>query len=214
MSPIKRGTCFNLLVTLAIFLAAIKFQAQDKKHSQQTPDDQEVIKVSSNLVSVDVVVKDKKGKAVTDLKAEDFTVIENGVPQHIEFFESTLPSETGASRQATAIGSTEPTPGTPPELPRNIIALVLDGQSTELANLKHVREGIEKYIRERISESDSVALFSISGGLQLLQPFTQDKARLLAAVKNAYDSSTGSKTSEARGLSDNISSLRDRVSAA
>src|SRR5207253_5379599 len=91
--------------------------------------------------------------------------------------------------------------------------LVLDGQSTELANLKHVREGMLKYIRERISENDSVALFSISGGLQLLQPFTQEKAQIIAAVEKAYDSSTVSKTSEARQLNENISALLDKITA-
>ncbi len=74
-----------------------------------------------------------------------------------------------------------------------------------------MREGIIKYIRERISDNDSVALFSISGGLQLLQPFTQDKAKLIAAVEKAYDSSTVSKTSEAREISGNINSLRDQI---
>src|SRR6185369_7001098 len=212
---IKRGTgrCFNFLVSFAIFFAAIPLQAQDKKDSRQTPDDQEVIKVNSNLVSVDVVVKDKKGKAVTDLKAEDFSVSENGVPQHIEFFDSTLTSETRAGQPVTTLGSPEPRPGTPSGLPRNIIALVLDGQSTELANLKHVREGIEKYIRERISDSDSVALFSISGGLQLLQTFTRDKARLIAAVDKAYTSSNVSKTAEARSLTQDINSLRNKISS-
>jgi VWFA-related protein len=47
--------------------------------------------------------------------------------------------------------------------------------------------------------------------LQLLQPFTQDKAKLIAAVEKAYDSSTVSKTSEARGLSEDIRSLRDQI---
>jgi VWFA-related protein len=46
----------------------------------------------------------------------------------------------------------------------------------------------------------------------LLQPFTQDKAKLIAAVEKAYDGSTVSKTSEARELSENISSLRDQIS--
>src|SRR5207302_1607107 len=109
--------------------------------------------------------------------------------------------------------STEPTPRNPNGFPRNIIALVLDGQSTELANLKHVRDGMVKYIRERISDNDSVALFSISGGLQLLQSFTQDKAKLIAAVEKAYDSSTASKTSEARGLSEDIRAMRERIAS-
>ena len=215
MSLNKRGTglCFGLLVAFTIFLAALPVQSQDKKEPRQSPNEQDVIKVTSNLVSVDVLVKDKKGKAVTDLKAEDFTISENGVPQQIEFFDSPLNSSNESSQPTTATGSLPPKQPNPSGLPRNIIALVLDGQSTEVANLKHVREGMEKYIRERISDSDSVAIFSISAGLQLLQPFTQDKAKLIAAVEKAYDSSTVSKTSEARGLSEDIRSLRDQIAS-
>src|SRR6266568_2684339 len=201
-----------LLVLIAAFVLCLSVQpaqSQDKKQTKSAEDD--VIKINSNLVSLDVIVKDKKGKAITDLKSEDFTVSENGVPQKIEFFDSTLTSGSEAAQPRTATGSPETKPRTPNGFPRNIIALVLDGQSTELANLKHVREGMMKYIRERISDSDSVALFSISGGLQLLQSFTQDKAKLIAAVEKAYDSSTVSKTSEARGLSEDIRAMRERI---
>src|SRR5258706_1891364 len=212
----RTGACLSLLVTLAVCLSTVSVQSQDKKQTKSADDD-DIIKVTSNLVSLDVIVKDKKGKAVTELKPEDFTVSENGVPQKIEFFDSTLASNDFTHRDdvaqtTTATVSTQPKARNPNGLPRNIIALVLDGQSTELANLKHVREGIVKYIRERISDNDSVALFSISGGLQLRQPFTQDKAKLIAAVEQAYDSSTVSKTSEAREISQNIGALRDQVS--
>src|SRR5213076_1994537 len=175
------GACLSLLITSAVFLAAIPAQSQDKKHTGNV-NDEDVIKITSNLVSLDVIVKDKKGKAITDLKPEDFIVSENGVPQKIEFFDSTLTSVNEPAKPSNITASTEPRSRLPNGFPRNIVALVLDGQSTELANLKHVREGIVKYIRERITDNDSVALFSISGGLQLLQPFTQDKAKLIAAV--------------------------------
>jgi len=207
-----------LLTTAILCNALVPVPAQDRKQSKSTDDD-DVIKVTSNLVSLDVIVKDKKGKAVLDLKPEDFSVTENGVPQKIQFFDSTLSTiETAqitkaddSSQPTKADDSSQPTARPRNGLPRNIIALLLDGQSTELANLKHVREGIVKYIRERISDNDSVALFSISGGLQLRQPFTQDKAKLIAAVESAYDSSTVSKTSEAREISQNISALRDSI---
>jgi VWFA-related protein len=205
------GACLSLLVTSAVFLAPIPVRSQDKKQTRGSTDDDDVIKVTSNLVSLNVTVKDKKGKAVTDLHPEDFTVIENGVAQKIEFFDSTLiTNEAGQPEKAN--DPNQPGSRTRSGFPRNIIALVLDGQSTQASNLKHVREGIVKYIRERVSDSDSVALLSISGGLQLRQPFTQDKQKLIAAVENAYDSSTVSKTSEARDISDNISSLRDQIS--
>jgi VWFA-related protein len=212
-SPLnKRETslCLNLLVTSAIFLSAIPVQSQDKKEPQKTPED--VIKVSSNLVNFDVMVKDKKGKVITDLKAEDFVLSENGVRQSIEFFDSTLASANDSGQRATT--SVSKGPRAQNSLPRNIISLVLDGQTTEGANLKHVRDGMTKYIRERISDSDSVALFAISGGLQLLQPFTQDKAKLISAVERAEGISTVSKTSEQRGINEAMAAIRDQLAAA
>src|SRR5438105_63899 len=205
------GACLSLLAASAVLLTVIAVHSQDKKQTKSADDD--VVKINSNLVSLDVIVKDKKGKAITDLKPEEFTVSENGVPQKIEFFDSTLTSGSEAAQPRTATGSPEPKPRTPNGFPRNIIALMLDGQSTEVANLKHVREGMVKYIRERISDSDSVALFSISGGLQLLQTFTQDKGKLIAAVEKAYYSSTVSKTSEARGLSEDIRAMRESIAS-
>lgn len=208
----RTAVCLSLLVTAALSLAAIPVRSQEKKQTTSSQDD--VIKVSSNLVNVDVMVKDKKGKAITDLKPEDFTVSENGVPQKIEFFDSTLTSSSEAQQPTTAIVSTLPKSQTPTGFPRNIIALVLDGQSTEGANLKPVRDGMVKYIGERISASDSVALFAISGGLQLLQPFTQDKAKLIAAVEQADSVSTGAKTSEQRGINEAMAAIRDQSAAA
>ena len=203
----------NLLVATAIFLAAIPLQSQDKKEPRKSADQEDVIKISSNLVNFDVMVKDKKGKAITDLKAEDFVLSENGVPQTISFFDSTLSSSSRTNEpvKPASIPLTTEKRGSN-SFPRNIISLVLDGQTTEGANLKHVRDGMTKYIRERISDSDSVALFAISGGLQLLQPFTEDKAKLIEAIDRADTISTVSKTSEQRSLNENIDSLRDRLS--
>src|SRR5688572_26159637 len=116
----------TLLVTSAVLLAVIPVQSQDKKQTDQVDD---VIKITANLVSVDVMVKDKKGKAITDLKAQDFILSENGVRQNIEFFDSTL---VGEETNSTGTGHTSDKQERPPGLPRNIIALVLDGQTMGL----------------------------------------------------------------------------------
>lgn len=201
--------CFSLLLSGAIFLAAIPVHTQNKD-PQKTPDQDEVIKVSSNLVNFDVMVKDKKGKAVTDLKAEDFSLFENGVRQNIEFFDATLTG--GNDRKPAAIPLTTEAAG-PMKLQRNIISLVLDGQTTEGQHLKKVRDGMTKYIKEHISNSDAVAIFAISGGLQLLQSFTDDKAKLIAAVDKADGIATGSKTSELRSMNESMATLRDQLAA-
>ncbi|HWN08653.1 MAG TPA: VWA domain-containing protein [Pyrinomonadaceae bacterium] len=203
--------CLSLLLTSAIFLAAIPAQSQDNKQTRSGEDQDEVIKITSNMVSVDVMVKDKRGKAITDLRAEDFVLSENGVRQNIEFFDSTLAGENEPGQPSST--SVLTAPRTPNGLPRNIIALVLDGQTTEGANLKRVRDGMTKYIRERISDTDLVGLFAISGELQLLQPFTQDKGKLIAAVDRADGASTGSKTAEQRGINDAMAVIRDDLAA-
>ena len=209
--PNNRWTslCLHLLLASAIFLAAIPVQSQDKKEAKKSAGEDDVVRVTSNFVNLDVMVKDKKGKAITDLKAEDFSVTENGAPQKIEFFDATLVNGNAPGQPAGISASTGPRP--PNNLPRNIISLVFDAQTTEGSNLKHVRDGMTKYIRERISDSDSVALFAISGGLQLLQPFTQDKAKLISAVEKAEDISTISKTSEQRGINDAMAAIRDQL---
>ncbi len=201
----------NLIVVFFLSLSVVPAQSQEKEKTTNGADEGDVIKVTSNLVNLDVMVKDKKGKAITDLKAKDFTISENGVPQKIEFFDPTLASGNDAVQRPIVSG--QPKPRSPNALPRNIISLVLDGQTTEAANLKHVRDGMMKFIRERVSDSDSVALFSISGGLQLLQTFTQDKGKLIAAVDKAYGSSSVSKTSEQRGITENIKALREQLAS-
>ena len=45
-----------------------------------------VIRVSVNLVEVDALVTDSKGRHVADLKPEDFTILEDGNPQKITQF--------------------------------------------------------------------------------------------------------------------------------
>src|SRR3974390_1124665 len=50
------------------------------------PDGQPVFRTGINFVRVDVIVSDKNGNPVGDLKQEDFEVSEQGKPQNIETF--------------------------------------------------------------------------------------------------------------------------------
>src|SRR5258708_39677471 len=119
------GLVLSLLLILGLCLSTIPAQSQEKKETKKSAEQDDVIKVTSNLVNLDVIVKDKKGKAITDLKPEDFTITENGVPQKIEFFDSTLTNGNEAAQPIAATGSPESKPRTPSGFPRNIIAPVL-----------------------------------------------------------------------------------------
>src|SRR6185503_6600330 len=112
----------NLLLSSILWHASLPVFSQEKKEPRKSADADDVIKVSSNLVNVDVMVKDKKGKPITDLKGEDFIISENGVKQNIAFFDSTLMAD-NATKQAGSV-SVSTTPRSPSNLPRNIISLV------------------------------------------------------------------------------------------
>ena len=188
----------SFVIFFFVLLLAVPCAAQDD----------EVVRVKSNLVNIDVLVKDKKGKYVADLKAEDFTVFENGVQQKIEFFDAPL---IGSTRRTTTPGGDVRTdPSDPASNPRNYVILVLDSQTTDVTNLKQVREGTIKYVREQITDDDVVALLSVTNNLQLLHPFTQDKAKLIAALENIGVRST-SKNFEQADLAENIDRLRGEL---
>ena len=172
-------------------------------HTQaQEPDD--VVKVKSNLVNIDVIVKDKKGKYISDLKPEDFTVTENGVAQKIEFFDA--PGSLSETRKAGEIVAESPAKNSP-TVTRNYIALVLDSQSTDFTNMKPVREGAIKYVREQVTDADAVAILSVTNGLQMLQPFTDDKAKLITSIEKI--GTPDAKSFEHKDLTENIATLRE-----
>ena len=185
-SEIKSVKIRGLILLLFLVLPA---QAQDD----------DVVKVKSNLVNIDVIVKDKKGKYVPDLNAEDFTITENGVAQKIEFFDAPLLHTDAATKPGEQIVTTAP---------RNYVSLVLDFQTTDVTNLKPVREGAIKYVREQVTGADAVAVLTVTNGLQMLQSFTQDKAKLIACLEN-LGSNTASKNFEQKDVGENIANLRD-----
>src|SRR5689334_25353298 len=92
--------------------------------------EEDVVKVKSNLVNIDVIVKDKKGKYISDLKPEDFTIVENGVAQKIEFFDAPLMQNEVKTTTPGATVETTTTATVPSRIPRNHVALVILSQTT------------------------------------------------------------------------------------
>jgi len=80
-----------LLIAGAIFIPATSAQQQPPRQAPKKPEPQQpaeqdtVIKINTNLVQVDAVVKDAEGRIVTDLKAEDFEIVENKRVHPVEY---------------------------------------------------------------------------------------------------------------------------------
>jgi hypothetical protein len=96
--------------TLASWLFISAMVGQTPAPQQSAQDQQKLFKlrISSELVLVNVVARDKQGKPVTDLKRDDFTLLEDGKPQRVTSFDyenlDTMPivAAGGPSQQTTA----------------------------------------------------------------------------------------------------------------
>lgn len=150
--------------------------------------DDDVVKISTALIQVDVTVTDKKGKIVSDLKPEDFEIFENGEKQNISNF--SFISSVSASSQPPAKPNpndklTVPIPPTQirPEQVKRTIALVVDDLTLSFESTYYVQRALKKFVNEQMQDGDLVAIIRTGGGIGALQQFSSDKRQLFAAIE-------------------------------
>ena len=140
------------------------------------------IRASTRLVLVDVVVTDKKGQPITGLKAEDFTVEENGKKQKISVF--VLPGTANGPKPAPApagILSNHPENVGPAGVPT---VLMLDALNSPFKDQAYARSQMLKYVVEQSQPGQLMAVVGLTDRLHVLQQFTSDPQILLTAIKN------------------------------
>ena len=138
---------------------------------------------STAAVSVDVIVRDKHGRPVTDLTQVDFEAYEDGVRQKIISFDRIVPSESSTPTAAAAgtpandsAGQTTATPA--PDQPvrgQTAVALVFDWMSTQS---RHEAWKAARTLLGDMQPGDYAAVYSIGNSLQRLIPFTSNTAAL------------------------------------
>jgi VWFA-related protein len=194
----------NRLQTLGL-AAAITFAAIFTVRAQQAPPQQPdqssfTLKVNSDIVLTNVVVRDKKtGEVVRGLTAKDFTILENGKAQQISSFDFESVDQAAPLNEATINGQT----GTSifnakngvanPEELRNhrLIVMFFDLTSMQPEDLERSQDAARNYINRQMQPADLVAIASLDTSLSLDQDFTRNKQLLLNAV-NAYSGDQGS----------------------
>jgi len=154
--------------------------------------DDDVVRVRSNEVRLDVVVKDKKGRQIKDLKAADFEVLEDGVPQKVESFRFVTREPAPATSDTT--GNPSPTTATTTPAPAkrstpSVTALVFDRLSPEARAL--ARKAGLAYAQEDMGNGAFTGVFGIDQSLRTVQSFT-DNAQL---IKDAVERATATATS-------------------
>jgi len=83
--PNRRGL-LEMRPRIVLFFIAVCLGTVVVGFSQTKKDDDEVLKIDTQLVDVPIVITDKTGKPVLNLKENNFTVLEDGKPQEISQF--------------------------------------------------------------------------------------------------------------------------------
>ncbi len=140
-----------------------------------------VFRGRTTVVPIDVRVLDKNGKPVTDLKAEDFTVLENGVRQNVEYFsaQALAPAEPDPDVSVRpAVGA--PAPSLAPAKRRLFLIYLGRGR------LQEPSKGVDatlRFVRDRLLPQDQVAVMAWNRATD----FSTDKTKAAAVIERFRD---------------------------
>src|SRR5256884_5011800 len=166
------------LIALAPFLA----QAQEDATQKQRPrrvlpsesEPQDVIKVDTDLVPIDVVATDPKGRLVRNLRKEDFKLFEDGIERPIASFN--IEKIEGAPRPVAIV-----------------FALDLSGSMTP-EEIDRVADAMREFSR-RLSEHPAVfAVMTFGMRVKTIQTFTNDREKLERAFDRLAHEPNGMST--------------------
>lgn len=140
----RKRAVLSLIVTLLLIVSPLFAYQQD-----------DVIRIDSQVVSLEVSVTDKDGKAVTDLKKGDFVIYDNGKRQEITHLTTT-------------------------DAPFDLVLIIDTSFSTE-SEKELMRSAAAKFV-EQMGRNDRVALIHFSRDVELLCDFTSDQGKFQKAL--------------------------------
>ena len=181
-----------MLIEVVVMLSAVP-RAQTAPPAAQAP----VFHSGTELVTVNVVVRDKSGAVVRGLTQRDFTITEDGKPQTITSFDfeeldkGDVPAPAAEPqvvlpKKPAAAAPTPNAPAAPAPIVdmhgRRLIVLFFDLSSMQPEELQRAVKAAHDYVDQKLSPSDMIAVTSFSTSLQVAQDFTADRALLDAAI--------------------------------
>lgn len=178
-------------------------RAQNASQAQQQPaapaPSQYRMHVTSELVLVNVVVRDKKGNLIRGLKKEDFTLTEDNKRQEISTFDYENVDElaTAGAAEATATGTAATggllhasNAGALDARDRRLMLFFFDFSAMDPEQIERAVDAAKKFVNTKMLPADMIALVSLSTNMRVDLDFSTDKAKVLT-ILSAYTSSQG-----------------------
>jgi VWFA-related protein len=196
-----------LLIAMLIGAQVIALGAQDKKKQDQSD-----IKLSTELVQIDVLVTDKNNKPVGGLTRDAFELYDNNKLQHVTNFsyeeiKATSGSETagGERRLPREIGVKEL---------KRVIAFVVDTLHIKFENLNRTKKMLSDFVDNKMQPGDLVLILPTGGGSGVLQQFTSDQRVLHRAIDRLRPFYFTNETTPFRSMTRSITPTDPRQSPA
>ena len=195
-TTIRRGehiTAFAQRLVAAVTIGAmVGTPMLAQQQQQESPAGTFTLKVQTDIVLTNVVVRDKKtGEVVKGLKESDFTILENGKPQKIATFDYQNVNEAAVLQEkSTVTGKASIADllnnnfaASPAQLKdHRLIVMFFDLSSMQPEDIDRAVESAQDYVNKKMQPADLVALVSMATGLSMDQDFTSDKAALLKGL--------------------------------
>ena len=160
----------SVLSVLTMALAVAFGQAKPSSTPPpEPPDDIETVKTDTNLVTVPVIATSRDGLYIADLRKEEFTISEDGVPHDISFFGKIA-------------------------APFHVI-LMLDTSASTQEKLRHIQNAAYIFVQQ-LRPADRVKVITFDDQVRDLNEFTSDRETLKTAINSAR-SGQGTKVYDA-----------------
>jgi len=189
-----------LMALILLLNGSLSVFAQNAPQTQQPQQPQYRVHVTSELVLVNVVVRDKRGNLVRDLKKDDFTLLEDGKRQTISSFdfENVDELKTAGAVEATVSGTApdgallRPAEKTAAldARDRRLMLLFFDFSGMDPEQIDRSVDAAKKFVQTRMQPADLIALVSLATNMRVDLDFTDDKTKVLSAL-TSYTSGQG-----------------------
>jgi VWFA-related protein len=140
-----------------------------------------VLHSTSQEVLLDFIARDKHHRSVTDLRAEEVEILEDGVPQKVRSFQyrggPDQPEESSAAKPAAGPG---PASTYNPLREINVVSLVFEGMS--LPSRRRATLAARAFLGSELRPNTYIGVFALNHRLMLLQQYTHDLDTLNQSV--------------------------------